>query len=51
LEIEHADGSRLAKLLECGKPLAESVGVTFKEHKNGRAILEISAGSYEFTAP
>ncbi len=47
----HVPCKDAAKLLEGGKPLAESAGVTFKEHKNGRAILEISAGSYEFTSP
>lgn len=47
----HVPCKDLATLREGGKPIAEVDGLKLLEHKNGRAILEATAGSYSFESP
>jgi hypothetical protein len=38
----------MENLREGGKPVDQSQGVSARGMKNGRAILEVSSGSYSF---
>lgn len=40
-----------ATVSEGGKGLAHSDGVTVKEYRNGKLVLELTSGSYSFEAP
>ena len=43
--------SKVDLVTESGKPAVQSVGVQFLHIENGKAVYEVSAGSYQFACP